>query len=146
MTGLNHALAGGLIGKFVPLPLVMPLALASHFILDMLPHYGIDQEQRDKSLFWRIFFSVDALATFCLAVYAIQSQHYAMFLGGLFATMPDYLWVGRIIKTRSFNLSSHSNSFTRWHANIQRFERPWGIWIELPLTLILFYVVMIRLW
>lgn len=146
MTGLNHGLVGGLIGKFVPLPLIAPAALASHFLLDTLPHYGIDHKQRDRSKFWKVFFIIDALATLSLGIYAIQARHYAMFLGGLFATMPDYLWVGRVIKTRSFNLSTHGNWFSRWHASIQKFERPWGLWIELPLSVILFYIVMIRLW
>ena len=146
MTGFNHGLVRGLITKFTPLPIALPLALASHFILDTLPHYGIKQSKRDESKFWKIFFTFDALATLGLAIYAISTKHYAMFLGGLFATMPDYLWVGRVIKTRSFNLSNHSNRFTRWHANIQKYERPWGIWIEIPLSILLFYVVIIKLW
>ena len=146
MVGFNHGLSGGLIARMLPLPVALPLALASHFILDMLPHYGIPHEQRDKSHFWRILFTIDALATLGLAVYAIYDQHYAMFLGGLFATMPDYIWVGRVIKTRSFHLGNNTNRFTRWHSKIQRYERLWGIWIEIPLALILFYVVMVLLW
>ena len=71
MTGLNHGLVGGLIGKLVPLPIALPLALASHFILDTLPHYGIEQSERDKSKFWKVFFTIDAFATLELAIYAI---------------------------------------------------------------------------
>lgn len=146
MTGFNHGLVGGLIGRLLPLPIALPAALASHFILDTFPHYGIPQEQRNKSKFWKVFFTIDALATLGLAIYAIQQKHYAMFLCGLIATMPDYLWVIRIIRTRSFNLSDNSNWFTRWHARIQKLERPWGLWVELPLTVVLFYIVIIRLW
>lgn len=146
MTGFNHGLVGGLIGKLVPFPLSLPVALASHFLLDMLPHYGIEQSERNKSKFWKVFFTIDVLATLGLAIYAINTRHYVMFLGGLLATAPDYLWVGKVVKSRSFDLSNHSNRFTRWHANIQRYERPWGIWIEIPLSLILVYIVLIRLW
>lgn len=146
MTGFNHGLVGGLIGKLVPLPLALPLALASHFFLDMLPHYGIEQSKRDKSKFWKIFFTIDFLATLGLAIYAISTRHYAIFLGGFFATAPDYFWVGKVIQSKSFNLSNHSNRFTRWHASIQKYERPWGIWIEIPLSILLFYIVMIKLW
>jgi len=146
MIGFNHALTGGLIAKFLPLPIALPLAFASHFLLDALPHYGIEQHRRDHSRFWRVFFTLDTIATFGLAVYAIGDHHYAMFLGGLFAVMPDFLWVGRVVKTRSFNLSKPNNWFTKFHAGIQKYERPWGLWIELPLAAILFYVVMIRLW
>ncbi|QQS18487.1 hypothetical protein IPL68_08015 [Candidatus Saccharibacteria bacterium] len=67
MIGFNHALVGGLIGKFVPWPIGVPLALASHFALDMLPHYGIDHAKRDSSRFWKIFFTIDFFATLGLA-------------------------------------------------------------------------------
>jgi hypothetical protein len=146
MIGFNHGLTGGLIAHFLPLPVALPLALASHFLMDMLPHYGIPNSQRDKSSFWKIFFVIDAFATLGLAIYAILDNHVDMFLGGLFATMPDYIWVGRIIKTRSFNLSNNTNKFTKWHVKIQGYERPWGIWVEIPLALILFYIVIILLW
>lgn len=137
---------GGLIARYLPLPIALPVALASHFVLDMLPHYGLPNSKRDKSRFWKIFFIVDALATLALALYAIYDRHYAMFLGGLFAVIPDFIWVGRVIKTKSFDLSNNHNRFTRWHANIQKFERPWGIWIEIPIATTLFYAVMILSW
>ncbi|HWB38859.1 MAG TPA: hypothetical protein VG604_01310 [Candidatus Saccharimonadales bacterium] len=146
MTGVNHGLTGGLIGKLLPLPLVIPVAFVSHFVLDMLPHYGISHKKRDRSMFWKVFFTLDTLATLGLAIYAVAQKHYTMFLGGLAATMPDYVWVAHVISTRSFNLSSSKNRFSKWHASIQGLERPWGLWIELPLTAILFYIVMIRLW
>lgn len=57
-----------------------------------------------------------------------------VFICGVVAASPDFIWVLRIIRTRSFDLSRHGNAFTRWHAKIQRYERPWGIWIELPLA------------
>jgi hypothetical protein len=146
MIGFNHGLAGGLIASVFPLPLALPLALASHFAMDTLPHYGVPHEQRDKSKFWKVFFSVDALATFGLAAYAVIDRHYALFLGGLFAVMPDFVWVARVIRTRSFDLSDNDNWFTRWHARIQKLEMPWGLWIELPLAALLFYIVMIVRW
>jgi hypothetical protein len=146
MTGFNHGLVGGLLGSLLPLQFAIPASLASHFILDTLPHYGIDHAKRDHSKFWKIFFTIDAFATLGLAIYAIFQKHYAVFLGGFFATMPDYIWILIVIRTRSFNLSARSNWFTKWHAGIQKLERPWGLWIEIPLSIILFYVVMISLW
>ena len=146
MIGFNHGLTGGLIAAYVPLPLALPLALASHFLLDMLPHYGIPHNKRNKSKFWKVFFTVDAFATLGLALYAIFDHHYAMFLGGLAGVMPDFLWVGTVIKTRSFDLSQPSNRFTRWHARIQKHEKPWGLWVELPLAAILFYLVFFVAW
>jgi hypothetical protein len=146
MIGFNHALTGALVARLLPLPLALPVALASHFVLDALPHYGISQKQRDTSRFWKVFFTCDALVTLGLALYAILGHHYALLLGGLVGVIPDFLWVGRVIKNKSFDLSNNTNWFTRWHAAIQKFERPWGLWIELPLAAMLFYIVILRLW
>ncbi|HET8709340.1 MAG TPA: hypothetical protein VFL85_03605 [Candidatus Saccharimonadales bacterium] len=146
MIGFNHALTGALIARFLPLPIALPAALASHFILDTMPHYGMPHHQRDNSKFWKIFFTCDALITFSLVPYSLITHHYAMLLGGFVAVMPDFIWVGRVIRTRSFDLSNNTNWFTRWHVGIQKLERPWGKWVELPVAALLFYVVLIKLW
>ena len=146
MTGLNHGLVGGAIAHYLPLPIAIPLALASHFLMDALPHFGMPHHDRDRSKFWIIFFTIDALATFFLAAYAILTRHYAMFLGGLAGVIPDFIWVGRVIRTRSFDLSQNDNWFTKTHVGIQRLERPWGLWFELPLTTFLLYWVIIVIW
>lgn len=146
MIGFNHALTGALIARFLPLPIALPAALASHFILDTMPHYGMPHHKRDNSKFWKIFFTLDTLAALSLAIYAIVDHHYAMFLGGLMGVIPDFIWVGRVIRTRSFDLSNNTNWFTRWHVRIQKLERPWGVYVELPIAALLFYIVMIKLW
>ena len=147
MIGFNHALTGGLLALTLPAPIALPLAFVSHFVLDMLPHYGIKNSERDKSNFWKVFFTIDAFATLGLAIYAITNRpEITIFLGGLFATMPDYIWVARVIRTRSFDLSKNGYRFTKWHARIQGYERPWGIWIEIPVAVVLFYVVFGVLW
>ncbi len=41
MTGFNHAVTGALIAGAVGNPfLAIPLAFASHFVLDAIPHFG----------------------------------------------------------------------------------------------------------
>lgn len=141
MTGINHALVGGLIAKYLPLPIALPLAFASHFVLDALPHYGIEHKKRDKSLFYKVFYVIDFLVAFGFAVTQILMGHYAIFLGGLVALLPDFVWVARVLRRRSYDLSNNKYWFTRWHAAIQRYEVPWGLWIEGPLAVILFYLV-----
>lgn len=138
MTGFNHAASGGLIGALLPLPLAIPAALISHFVLDSLPHYGIPNHHRDHTTFWKVFTTLDVLAALGLGILALSWHRYAMFACGFIACSPDYIWLARIAKTRSFNLSNNQNWFTKWHVKIQRYERPWGIWIELPVSVILF--------
>lgn len=139
MIGFNHALTGALIAKILPLPLAIPLAFISHFVLDSLPHYGIPNRKRDKSMVWRLVFLLDFLGTLGLAALAISWGRYDMLACGVVACSPDFIWVSRVIKTKSFNLSKNLSWFTKWHVKIQHFERPWGIYLELPLAGILFY-------
>jgi len=147
MIGFNHALTGGLISRYLPAPIGLPLAFASHFVLDMLPHYGIEQNKRDKSRFWKTFFIIDSFATLGLAIFAVWDRHYVMFFGGLLGVMPDFFWVATVIRTKSFkNLSQNGNWFMKWHASLQFYEKPWGLWIELPYAAIMFYIVMILSW
>ena len=140
MIGFNHAAVGGFIGKFLPLPIAIPAAVVSHFVLDMLPHYGIPHTKRNE-WFWKVFTTLDFFVAWGYLGYIYLSrQHYAIFFCGVLAASPDFIWVARIVRTRSFDLSKNKSRFTRWHARIQRYERPWGILLELPLALILGYL------
>lgn len=139
MTGFNHAAVGGFIGKFLPLPIAIPVAIVSHFVLDALPHYGIPHTRRNEH-FWRIFYIIDFVAAWVLlGGTLLYRQDYAMFWSALAATSPDFIWVARVIRTKSFDLSQHKSKFAKWHASIQRYERPWGIYIEVPLAIVLGY-------
>lgn len=146
MTGLNHGLTGGLIALTVNPVVALPLALVSHFILDIVPHYGIDQKERDKSMFWKIFSTLDVLMIAGLAVFTVVSGYFGDFTPlivacAFLATSPDYYWVIEVIKNRSFKLDKHRNRFMKWHAKIQKYEFKKGIYIELCYTLFLLWLI-----
>ncbi len=141
MTGFNHAATGMLIGAAFPFPLCIPVAGASHFALDSLPHYGIPQEQRNISKFWKNFFTADFILTCGLSLLGLYYNQPAMFWAGVASCAPDVFWVHRILRTRSFDLSNNQTRFTKWHAGIQHFERPWGLWIEIPYSVAAFCTV-----
>jgi len=43
MTITNHILAGAIIGAVIKEPaLALPIAFASHFVMDALPHFGYE--------------------------------------------------------------------------------------------------------
>ena len=144
MIGFNHALVGGLISKLLPLPLAIPAAFASHFVLDALPHYGIPAKKRNTSTFWKVFFAIDFMATFSLAVWTILNHHYAMFVCGLSAVLPDFVWVVHVARKRSFDFTGVKSRYEKWHIRIQHYEFPGGIWIELPLVALLSYALFVR--
>lgn len=142
MIGFNHAAVGGLLAVTLPLPLAVPLAFASHFLLDILPHYGIPPNRRNSSVVWRTVSIIDFVAAWVvIGGMALVWGRYDIIICGLVAASPDFTWVARIIYARSFDLDYTKNAtrFTHWHARIQLYERPWGIWIELPLAVVLFY-------
>lgn len=142
MIGFNHAAVGGLLAIALPLPIALPLAFLSHFVLDALPHYGIPHDNRDHSRAWKWVGIIDFIAAW-LVIGGLSALlgRWDIFVCGLAAASPDFIWVARIIRNRSFDLSGNQNWFTRWHASIQRYERPWGIYLELPLAGYLFYLL-----
>lgn len=144
MTGFTHAATGAFIGKFLPLPIAIPVAFASHFLLDMMPHFGLPHEERNGRL-WKTFTTLDfILAWTYLGYLLISRRDFAMLICGLVAASPDFIWVARVIKSRSFDLSNKKHWFTRWHGQIQ-FERPWGIYVEIPVAVTLGYLAY-RFW
>jgi hypothetical protein len=53
MTLTNHLLTGAAIAKLLPSPVAIPIAFASHFVLDALPHFGcktIEERMRHMGL------------------------------------------------------------------------------------------------
>jgi len=124
MIALNHVLTGTAIGLALRQPLLAaPLALASHFVLDMVPHFVYGKP-------WgRLFltsFILDALSTAAALAWLVLSAPQLtvlLLLCGICAELPDVLWL-------------YVNRWpTHWyfvfHKKIQRSETLWGIVPEL---------------
>ena len=136
----NHTLTGLLIGSQITEPLVLaPVALASHFVLDALPHYG----NRDWSVkeptraFWAVIAAdmSGSLGLVALAVWTFGDLTGPLLIGAFFATLPDLLYIPRFL----FNGWVPNRAYARFHKWIQWGERPWGWTIEL-----IFFLVFIR--
>ena len=99
-----HLLTGAVILKFVPNPIVgLPLALLSHFILDMMPHNDFDikpgitlreflrMEKRRRNLIITalvVDFIFAAIAFFYLF---FAFKNFWLNLGGVFGVLPDLI-------------------------------------------------------
>jgi hypothetical protein len=103
---------GALIGQNVPTPgLALPLGVASHFLLDMVPHGDAKlwNEYKSgtslaKSL---IYTAIDSVAAVGIFIYLLETAPYAsrgtMIAGVIGAILPDFLVaVGEGMKTRPF--------------------------------------------
>ncbi len=69
MTATNHAVTGAIIGLTVANPVAAVVAaLLSHFILDMIPHFGSDEDFISTMKF-RVMLVVDALLCVALVIF-----------------------------------------------------------------------------
>jgi hypothetical protein len=137
MTATNHALSGALIGAFLPLPIAIPVAFASHFVLDALPHYGIPHNKRNTSRSYRFIVFFDIFFALCFVASAIMFRKWKMGILGGVAYSPDSTWAFYyFIQGKNFRIETR-NRFMSFHNSIQRLERPWGIYVELTLTAIM---------
>ena len=74
MTATNHGLSGYLMGAVLPLPLAIPAAFLSHFILDKIPHYGVDNNQKNSSRVYKLIVFGDVILALCLLAAGIFLQ------------------------------------------------------------------------
>lgn len=146
MTAPNHALTGTLIGLTVGNPwLALPLALASHFICDAIPHYGAGQQAIATKRFQQQLI-VEALvcASIVLILAFLQPQHWVVGAVAAFvATSPDFMWINKFRRAQSGKPQLVKQAFIlRFHAWIQWFERPSGAIVEIAwLTAMLVFLI-----
>jgi hypothetical protein len=135
MTLTNHILTGAAFAKFLPLPVAIPLAFASHFILDALPHFGfktVEERIRHVRLF-RAIIVADIVATAAISCWLVKGGHSRWLLVGFAAYAPDIWWIYRFTVEEKFGkrIPTAGNRFIQFHRSIQRYEREWGIGVEL---------------
>lgn len=131
MTATNHALTGALVATLVKQPLLgIPLAFASHFICDALPHFGVNLKFGSVQMYrW---LAVDGVAAILFAVllvaFGVSSPVY-LAVSGFAAMSPDLAWLyyglkGSLGKRRQYDLIS------RFHSRIQWYQKVPGLYIE----------------
>lgn len=131
MTGANHLATGAVIGATFAAPIAMPLAVASHFALDALPHFGDDNLSKRSKRFSAII-TADALlvATITLVIIAHKPHHWQLMLAsGVLAMSPDAMWIPTYLRIVGQREHKPHNRIMVWHHNIQR-EYAWGLIAE----------------
>lgn len=135
MTGTNHAVTGGVIGLAIGGPLAIPVAFASHFLLDWLPHLGFEKAEdriasRNRLLIVIVIDGVLLAIVFGLA-FAYGLPWY-IFASMLVATTPDFAWIFRFIFEEKLGKIEPGplTGLNKFHSDIQKRESPSGIWVE----------------
>lgn len=135
MTATNHALTGAIIGLTVANPWVaIPAAFLSHFICDIIPHFGVADEEVGK-LWFRYYLAGEAFC--CLAVVLVlYSMHPAGWVAASFAafaaTTPDFASIRQFWYAYQGRSSQYTRGVCmRFLARTQWFQRPIGAAVEL---------------
>lgn len=139
MTATNHALTGAVIAISIKNPaLAIAAAFASHFVLDMLPHFGLRKEIEylRKSILLRIIVAFEVIAmSFALFYLPTHLNHVAsgaiVLACMIVAVLPDFMWTYRYLKrfvTR--DACEFKSKLMHYHEKIQTFEKPVGILVE----------------
>lgn len=135
MRAINHALTGAAIGLAVGNPWVAaPAAVASHFVLDAVPHYGSEIASL-KTLEFRNLLILDAIlcVVLVLVLAAGRPEHWLLAAVCAFlATAPDFMWTRNYLRARRGKSGQPSQGIAALlHSKIQWFERPIGAVVEL---------------
>jgi hypothetical protein len=143
---VNHAAVGAGIALLVQQPaLALPLAFLSHFVLDALPHYGIRGDEGYPALFKlrrtvvMVVFDIIGVA---ILTALLWGQAWYVFAAAVLAVSPDTIWLYRYFGFERFGKKPPKpGPITRFHQNIQWGERLWGVYVEVPFTIILLLLV-----
>lgn len=137
MTGINHMATGAIIGAAINSPIIaMPVAFLSHFLLDILPHYGNDHNSKR----FRILIAADAILVVFIVLGLLIAQPHkwlSMLVCGLLAMSPDLMWLPEFVRALRKKEAKARNQLMHLHQRIQWGERVWGMAVEAVWMLLL---------
>ncbi len=136
MTATNHGLVGALIGATLPLPVAIPLAFVSHFVMDAIPHFAANQTKQGKSNLYKLVMAVDSVVGGSLTVLMIINHRWDMLLCAWLAYLPDIPIVYHYFRTGSTD-GNHHWPFKKRLFTLPHNEYEWGIYVELAIFALL---------
>lgn len=148
MTAANHFLAGAAIGLTVPNPLIgIPLAIASHFVMDAIPHYGCKEFRDDnpgETKFYFLMLIIDGLIYITLTLLAIfWFDNITIALYGFAAFSPDLVWIYRYgLLARIGKVDRPEGKLEKFHYKIQWYEEINGLLVEIPFFIGMGWIVL----
>jgi hypothetical protein len=134
MRAINHSLTGAFIGLSVVDPFVaLPLALASHYLLDAIPHYG-EKGNSDSLVSRRFIYLLIIDALLCIGLVALiivrrPDRWLLAVICAFLAASPDFLSINlfyRALKKAPWA----PNKYNKFAGYIQWFEKPIGLVVE----------------
>lgn len=139
MLAVTHTFTGALIAVSVKEPaLALPLALASHFVMDLLPHYGLpgdiaeNRRLRSHRLIINTESSIAGLSLIVLPILLRDSVHPLITFGCMFlAVLPDLVWLAKFTIYKLTGKLPAYGRFSVVHKKMQWAEMRVGIIFDL---------------
>jgi len=132
-----HAAVGAALGTRLPTPLVVPVAVCSHFILDRVPHWQetLYPYKPTYKTWLRMPLDLALAASLTHVIAARQPQkRRAVWLGALAATLPD---TDSALALWSRGRKGLLGRYWDWHCSIQRETASWTGLVTQGLTIAL---------
>ncbi|HMS22161.1 MAG TPA: hypothetical protein PKA38_00160 [Candidatus Levybacteria bacterium] len=152
MTATGHALVATiLIAKFNNPYIGLPLAFASHFVCDIIPHWDAGThhaEKTKKRLFYEASLDVIISVIVSILVYTYvfgQTNYLYLFTAIFLSQLPDWLTAPYFILNIKDPLVGWSKYvYKLQHAMNVRLDKPWGILTQVG-AIILLYLLLFRI-
>lgn len=149
MTATGHALVGAMIAAKFHNPLIaLPLALASHFALDMVPHWDSGTHWREKTKN-RLFYEAALDVVISIIVSTIlygpilgENNFMYLYLCVFVAQSPDWVMAPYLILKNKFPVFKFAYHIGR-NTN-KKLDKPWGI-VTQVVTIVLLYILLFKL-
>ena len=146
MTATAHALIGASIALKVANPILgIPLAIISHFIADLIPHWDAGTNHRQKSLMrLRVEAALDVLLGFALVYLIFRNlvDPRYLFVMVIAAQLPDWLEAPSFM----FNINVPPFSWLDWlgHKIQSRAQLPWGLITQIVVVSLVIFLATIN--
>lgn len=152
MTATGHALVATLIVAKIPNPYIsLPLALASHFACDLIPHWDAGTHHREKTrerLFSEAALDViiSVITSFVLYSNVLgQSNYVLLYIAVFLSQFPDWITAPYLIfHTKNSLVSWSKQMYKVQHELNARIESPfWGTLTQV-ITVLLLYILLFK--
>lgn len=128
-------MTGAIIGLTIHQPeFALPLALASHFVLDALPHFGERNDSHVSRVFRGLLLIDVVLCTVLVVWLAVMIPPYwPLAVGCAFlAASPDFMWFTGYLRVLQHKPKKKlKNPIIRFHSWIQWYQLPPGALVEI---------------
>ncbi|MFI5265518.1 MAG: hypothetical protein ACHQT7_02120 [Candidatus Levyibacteriota bacterium] len=152
MTATGHALVATLIVAKIHNPYIaLPLAFASHFACDMIPHWDTGTHHREKTkkvLFYESGLDVliSIVSSYLLYHNILGQSDYMLLYSAVFLSqLPDWLTAPYLILNMDSPIVFWSKqTYKIQHKMNRRLDKPWGI-VTQVVTVIGLYILLFKI-